>query len=107
MTIPLRVLDDDGASRERLQHVAGLLAGVGNADPRLVGPGVALLCLAAAERLRPVVGQPARTSVDGARVGDAVGQALATLAALPERVFAVEAVLDAAADVRRARDLLA
>lgn len=91
--------------RAHLHRAASLLAGVGWADPVDVDPGVALLCLAAAEQLRPLVAPvvPATRSAPAQAVDDA----LARLVALSQEAFADEAVLDAADYARHARALLA
>ena len=91
----------------QLHHVAGLLLGAGYADPATVDPGVALLCLAAVDELRPLGVHPSRVLINGDQVTGAVDDALAGLADLPPEVFAVSAVLDAAGYVRAARALLA
>jgi hypothetical protein len=96
----------DGTARTHLEGAASLLDGVGHADPHSVDPGVALLCLAGADQLSALVGQPARVHVDGRHVDEAVAQALAHLAALPMRAFAAEPVLEAASYARRAHAML-
>lgn len=92
--------------RARLQRAARLLASIRWADPFNVDPGIALLCLAAAEQLRPLAetAAPAPTTAGVAR---ALDDALANLASLSDEVFADEAVLEAADYARRARALLA
>jgi hypothetical protein len=98
--------DASGTEMARLHRAAGLLSGIGHADPAYVDDGVALLCMAAAEGLRRVGVQTRWVPIDPARVGAVLDEALANLAALPGRVFAATAVLDAAADARAARALL-
>ena len=88
-----------------LRRAASLLAGVGWAGPASIDPGIALLCLAAAEQLRPLVSLAAPAT--GPAPGRAVDEALANLASLSDEVLADEAVLDAADYARRARALLA
>lgn len=91
--------------RAHLRRAASLLAGVGWAEPTSVDPGIALLCLAATEQLRPLVSLAAPAT--SLAPGRAVDEALANLASLSDEVFADEAVLDAADYARHARALLA
>jgi hypothetical protein len=90
----------------RLHRATSLLAGVGWADPSDVDPGIALLCLAAAEQLR-LLAEHAPPAPTTAGVARALDDALASLASLSDEVFADEAVLEAADYARRARAVLA
>ena len=105
MLVP--ALDPTGESMNQLRYAAGLLTAVGHANPATTDPGVALLCLAAAEDLRRLGVGPLRLTTGASQPGEAIAEALASLAALPDEVFAATAVLDAAANVRTARGLLA
>lgn len=106
MPVPTLDLSSHPDGREQLHLAAGLLTGAGYADPETVDPGVALLCLAAAEQLRLLGVQAPRVVIDPAEVTQAVSDALTSLAALPDELFASTPVLDAAAYVRAARALL-
>lgn len=101
--MPTPLLNLAGDDRARLHRAAGLLSGVGHADPQQVDPGVALLCLAAVEGLRRVGVDTRWLVIDPAHVAAVLDEALTNLAALTEDVFAATPVLDAAADVRAAR----
>jgi hypothetical protein len=91
--------------RAHLRRAASLLTGVGWGDPSDVDPGVGLLCLAAAELLRPLVDHAA-PALSTANSASAVDDALASLGSLSDDVFADEAVLEAADYARRVRALL-
>jgi hypothetical protein len=104
--MPVPDLDPASESMTQLRRAAGLLTAVGQARPASADPGVALLCLAAAEDLRSLGVVPPRLVIGPTEVGDAVGDALASLAAVPDDIFAAPPVLDAAANVRAARALL-
>lgn len=100
------LLNAAGESMRHLRRAAGLLAGVGEAGHATTDPGVALLCLAAAEDLRQLGVSPRSVSLDQQQVAGAIDDALVNLAALPDEIFALTPVLDAAANVRGARALL-
>jgi hypothetical protein len=104
--MPAPVLDPASQSTRHLRRAAGLLAGVGQASQAPTDPGVALLCLVAAEHLRRIGASPKPVPLDQSQVAGAVSDALASLTALPDEIFASTPVLDAAANVRAARALL-
>lgn len=105
--MPVPALDPAGDSKQHLRRAAELLTGVGQASSASTDPGVALLCLAAAEDLRRLGVSPRPVPLDQSQVLGAVSDALTSLAALPDEIFASTPVLDAAANVRAARALLA
>jgi hypothetical protein len=104
MSVP--TLDPASESMKQLRRAAGLLTGVGQASPASTDPGVALLCLAAADDLRRLGVRPPRLTTGPTQIAEAISDALASLAALPDDIFAATPVLDAAANVRAARALL-
>lgn len=88
-----------------LGQATGLLTDIGRADPSTVSADVAVLCLAAAEELRPL-GVEQRTARPPTEPIEAtISAALALLAQLPASVFATTAILDAASHARLAREL--
>jgi hypothetical protein len=105
MLVP--TLDPTSETFIQLRRVAVLLTRVGHASPATTDPGVALLCLAAAEDLRQLGVTPPRLAIGTTQIAAAVSEALASLAALPDDIFAATPVLDAAANVRAARAQLA
>lgn len=104
--MPRRALAPADEEMKKLRHAAGLLTHVGQAKSATVDPGVALLCLAAADDLRRLGVCPLRVVTGPADAFGAMNDALASLIALPDDIFATTAILDAAANVRAARALL-
>lgn len=91
------------SERATLTRATALLAGAARAEGATAE--VALLCLAAEERLRSLGVQPAAASINAGEQRKAITEALASLSGVSPQVFGLTAVLDAASHARRARQL--